>query len=79
MGKLGNQLTASEVKWDLFIKQFEKVPREKLLSTLSGRLLQTGTGFPESTLLSHADTSSRESFIMTVTTHLMSAPEYQLC
>ncbi|MBL0134747.1 MAG: DUF1800 domain-containing protein [Chitinophagaceae bacterium] len=79
MGKLGNQLTASEVKWDLFIKQFEKVPREKLLSTLSGRLLQTGTGFPESTLLAHADASSRESFIMTVTTHLMSAPEYQLC
>jgi len=79
MGKLGNQLTASEVKWDLFIKQFEKVPREKLVSSLSGRLLQTGTGFPESTLLAHADTSSRESFIMTVTSHLMSAPEYQLC
>jgi uncharacterized protein (DUF1800 family) len=79
LGKLGNQLTASEVKWDLFLKQFVKVPREKLLNALSGRLLQTSAGFPESTLLAHADASTRESFIMTITTHLMSAPEYQLC
>jgi uncharacterized protein (DUF1800 family) len=79
MGKLGNQLTASEVKWDLYIKQFDKVPREKLVSALTSRLLQTGIGFPEATLLAHADASTRETFIKTITTHLMSAPEYQLC
>lgn len=79
MGKLGNQLTASEVNWNLYIKQFEKVPREKLVTVLSSRLLQTAAGFPEATLLLHADDSSRDNFIKTVTTHLMSAPEYQLC
>ena len=69
----------SSVDWGTYLKRFELVPREKLLSEISRLLLQTPSGITEETLKRHTDSSSRENFIKTTTIQLMSLPEYQMC
>ena len=69
----------SSVDWNIFLKKFESVPREQLLSRLSGTLLQTTHRVNEETMKKFTDPSTRETFIKTTTIQLMSTPEYQLC
>ncbi|HKH59854.1 MAG TPA: DUF1800 domain-containing protein [Flavitalea sp.] len=69
----------SSVDWNIFLKKFESVPREQLLSRLSDTLLQTTQEVNEETMKKFTDSSTRETFIKTTTIQLMSTPEYQLC
>ncbi len=77
-GKGGQQIMAT-IDWTNYIKQFEPVPRENLVSAISKILLQTNSGVSADTLKNYVDASSRESFIKTVTIQVMSTPEYQMC
>ena len=73
------QQIMATIDWSAYIKQFETVSREKLVSSISILLLQTKSSINESTLKNYTDAGSRESFIKTTTIQLMSTPEYQLC
>jgi uncharacterized protein (DUF1800 family) len=79
MGKKGGQIISAAVDWDTYLKKFEKVPREKLLGSISGILIQGAESVNEKILNKYIDASSREAFIKTATIQLMSTPEYQLC
>jgi Uncharacterized protein conserved in bacteria len=78
-GKKGGQIISAAVDWELYIKKFEKVPREKLLSAITHTLIQTPDAINTTVLNKYIDAGSRESFIKTATIQLMSTPEYQLC
>ncbi|MBC7829859.1 MAG: DUF1800 domain-containing protein [Chitinophagaceae bacterium] len=77
-GKMGAQIVSS-IDWNMYLKKFERVPREKLLDEMSKILLQTTAHVNDNTIKKFTDASSRESFIKTATIQLMSTPEYQLC
>jgi len=79
MGKLGGQLVGAQVDWNSYVTKFSSVARDQLISSIAGRVLQTPTRIDEVTLKKHIDSSTRESYIKTVTVQLMSTPEYQLC
>ncbi|MFL5748298.1 MAG: DUF1800 family protein [Niastella sp.] len=79
MGKKGGQVISAAVDWETYLNKFEKVPREKLLSAISGILIQGVVPVDEKILSKYVDSSSRESFIKSATIQLMSTPEYQLC
>jgi hypothetical protein len=68
-----------DIDWSLYTKNFEAVPRESLLASLSSILLQTKSQVPADTLKQYADNSGRENFVKTATLQIMSTPEYQLC
>jgi uncharacterized protein (DUF1800 family) len=78
MNRMGQQIQAS-VKWEPYVKQFAKTPKEKLAQDIAKTLLQVPSGVKEQVLMQHTDLSSREAFIKTVTIQLMATPEYQLC
>jgi uncharacterized protein (DUF1800 family) len=67
------------VKWDDYVKDYEKTSRENLATAIAGSLLLTNRNVNKSLLENFADTSSREAYIKTVTIAVMSTPEYQLC
>jgi uncharacterized protein (DUF1800 family) len=79
MGKKGGQVISAAVDWETYLKKFEKVPREKLLGSIAGILIQGAEPVNEKIISRYIDAGSRESFIKTVTIQLMSTPEYQLC
>ena len=79
MGKKGGQVISANVDWETYLKKFEKVPREKLLGSIAGILIQGAEPVNEKIISKYIDSSSRESYIKTVTIQLMSTPEYQLC
>ena len=79
MGKLGSQLIKAQIDWNLYLKKYDGVPREKIIQTIAGKLLQTKSGVSELVLKNYADPGNREGFIKTVTIQLMSTPEFQLC
>lgn len=79
MGKKGGQVISAAVDWETYLNKFEKVPREKLLTSISGILIQGVTPVDEKILSKYVDSSSRESYIKSATIQLMSTPEYQLC
>jgi hypothetical protein len=79
MGKKGGQVISAAVDWETYLNKFEKVPREKLLSAISGILIQGVAPVDEKIISKYVDSSSRESFIKSATIQLMSTPEYQLC
>jgi hypothetical protein len=79
MGKKGGQMISAAVDWETYLKKFEKVPREKLLGSIAGILIQGAEPVNEKIISKYIDSSSRESYIKTVTIQLMSTPEYQLC
>lgn len=79
MGKKGGQVISAAVDWETYLNKFEKVPREKLLSTISGILIQGVAPVDEKILSKYVDSSSRENYIKSATIQLMSTPEYQLC
>lgn len=78
-GRKGGQLITASVDWPSYIGLFAKTPREKLVTELSGSLLQAPNSISETTLNKYVDNGSRESFIKSATIQLMSTPEYQLC
>jgi uncharacterized protein (DUF1800 family) len=75
----GSQQIMATINWSNYLKQFEPVSRENLVSFISKILLQTKTAVDADTLKNYVDAGSRESFIKTATIQLMSTPEYQLC
>jgi uncharacterized protein (DUF1800 family) len=80
LGKIkGGQMIKAEIFWSDYIKKFDAVPREKLVSEISKTVLQTSEGISEDVLKKYTEADSREYFIKTTTIQLMSTPEYQLC
>jgi hypothetical protein len=79
MGKKGGQVISAAVDWESYLKKFEKVPREKLLGSIAGILIQGAEPVNEKIISKYIDASTRESFIKTATIQLMATPEYQLC
>jgi uncharacterized protein (DUF1800 family) len=75
----GGRMIMADINWDAYTRSFERVPRQKLQSDLSGLLLQTPSRVSEPVLDKYIDPASRESFIKTATIRLMSTPEYQMC
>lgn len=76
-GKPGKPINA-EIDWDTYLKNFESVPKENLLQTLSGFLLQTNE-ISSDVISKYSDSSGRNNFIKTATIQMMSTPEYQMC
>jgi uncharacterized protein (DUF1800 family) len=79
LNRRGGQLIKATVDWNVYLKKFEKVSKDRLIAEISNTLLQVPESVSEATLSRYIDASSRESFIKTVTIQLMSTPEYQLC
>lgn len=77
MGRIA-RMAKAKIQWDVYLQNFMEVPREKLLDTLSQTLLQQ-QGVDKSLLEKYSNKESKEDFIKSVTIHLMSTPEYQLC
>ena len=77
-GKAGKPIQA-DIFWKLFTKQFDRTPRESLLSEVQAALLQVAPRYAADTLLNFADSSGRENFIKSTTIQIMSTPEYQMC
>mgnify|MGYP003575903130 FL=1 len=77
-GKAGKPIQA-DIFWKLFTKQFDRTPREGLLSEVQAVLLQVAPRYAADTLLNFADSSGRENFIKSTTIQIMSTPEYQMC
>jgi len=76
--RVGKPINA-EIDWPSYLKNFETIPREKLVNTISDNLLQAKKGVTDKTIEQYSDNSNRESFIKSVTIQVMSTPEYQLC
>lgn len=72
------QINAS-LDWKFLSRSMEKLPREKLVESLAGVLLQVKPGISQELIKQYADASGRESFIRSVTLRIMSTPEYQMC
>jgi uncharacterized protein (DUF1800 family) len=77
-GKLNRPIQV-KIDWSLYTKNFESVPRESLLPTISDNLLQIKSRISPDLISKFSDQTGRENFIKTVTLQLMSTPEYQLC
>ena len=73
------QVINANIDWNLFVKNFESIEKEKLVDSISKILLQTKNGVNTDLIKQYADTSGRENFIKTATLQIMSTPEYQLC
>lgn len=77
-GKVGKPIKA-DVEWSAYLKNFESIPREQLLSAVQTALLQVPLRFNGDVIKRYADDSGRENFIKTATLQIMSTPEYQMC
>jgi uncharacterized protein (DUF1800 family) len=69
----------ANVDWNLYVKNYESVPREQLAATISSILLQVKSRVSNDLITKYSDESGRENFIKTATLQVMSTPEYQLC
>jgi len=78
MGKAGKPIKAT-IDWKNYLKNFESVPREQIVSSLSSFLLQTKPGFGGDVIKFYADNETREKFLKSATIQIMSTPEYQMC
>jgi uncharacterized protein (DUF1800 family) len=77
-GKRRQQLNA-DVDWNLYLKNYESIPREELGQAIAGTLLQVKSGVSMDIIKQYADQTGRENFIKTATLQFMCTPEYQLC
>jgi uncharacterized protein (DUF1800 family) len=77
-GKINKPINAT-IDWKSFMKNFDSVPRENLLSSLAATLLQTPMKVPADIVKNETDSATRESFIKSATLQIMSMPEYQMC
>ena len=78
MGKLNKPIKV-EIEWKGYMKNYESVPRESLLNSISEVLLQTKSRVQPELINKFSDVTGRENFIRTATLQIMSTPEYQLC
>ncbi len=78
MGKVGKPINAI-IDWEVYTKNFEVIPRENVLNAVAGSLLQLKPGTAADIIKNFADSSSRESFVKSITLQFMSVPEYQMC
>jgi uncharacterized protein (DUF1800 family) len=78
VAKQGKPLKAV-IHWNDYTKNYESIPREKLLTAIAGSLLPTNSVPNADMIKTYTDSSSRENFIKTATLYLMSTPEYQMC
>jgi uncharacterized protein (DUF1800 family) len=78
LGKIGKPIKAT-IEWKNYLKTFENVPREQLVSALASQLLQAKPAYPADMIRLYANGESRESFIRSATIQIMSTPEYQMC
>jgi uncharacterized protein (DUF1800 family) len=78
MGKVGKPINAT-IDWEVYTKNFEAIPRENLLNAVAGSLLQLKPRAAADVIKSFADSTSRESFVKSITLQFMSVPEYQMC
>lgn len=69
----------ARINWEPYVEGFRDIPRENLATAIAGILLQQTGNINKTLLEKYADSSSRESYIKTVTIDVMSTPEYQLC
>ena len=73
------KLLQADINWTAYVKEFEKVSRTDLLTSISHTLLQKTPKTNPQFLSNYIDSSSRENFIQTATLQIMSLPEYQVC
>lgn len=78
VGIVGKPINAT-IDWEVYTKNFEAIPRENLLNAVAGSLLQLTPGASADIIKNFADSSSRESFVKSITLQFMSVPEYQMC
>ncbi len=78
LGRLNKPIQVN-IDWTLYTKSYESVPRESLLSTITGILLQAKSRVSPEIIKQFSDQTGRENFIKTATLQVMSTPEYQLC
>ncbi len=78
MGRSGQAIKA-DISWELYLKHFESIPREKLFEAISQGLLQLRPSFKPELITRYADSRGRELFVKTATIQVMSTPEYQMC
>jgi len=67
------------IDWSKYVKNYEKVQREKLMDSISRTLLLTRRTVSDDLIKKYSDESNREEFIRSATLQIMSTPEYQLC
>jgi uncharacterized protein (DUF1800 family) len=79
VNRMMRQQIKADVNWEAYIKQFAKIPKDKLLTEMTKTLLQVPCSVSEAVLVQNVDRNSREGFIKTATIQLMATPEYQLC
>ncbi|PWT97870.1 MAG: DUF1800 domain-containing protein [Bacteroidetes bacterium] len=77
-GKIGGQKLDAKIEWNVYLQNFQSVPKEQLISSVASSLLQK-SNVDESLLMKYSNTSDRESFVRSLTINIMSMPEYQLC
>jgi hypothetical protein len=65
--------------WTMLIKRCEKIPSEKLPSKLAEMLLPTLQPRTAELINGLASNGAHDELVKTLTAHLMSTPEYQLC
>jgi uncharacterized protein (DUF1800 family) len=70
---------SATIDWSLFLKVFEKTPRENLLVEITNLLFQTKSRVNAEVLEAYLNKENREAFIKSVAINVMSTPEYQLC
>lgn len=74
---ISNKLSLN-ADWIGYTKQFEMIPREKLMTTIRSSIL-IRDHLDQSVLEKHINKSSRDEYIRSLTVKLMSTPDYQLC
>ena len=78
MGKINKPIQV-DIDWSKYTRFYESTPRESLLNTITGSLLQTKTRVQPEVINKFTDQTGREKYIRTATLQVMSTPEYQLC
>lgn len=69
----------SSVDWNAVTKVFESTPRENLMASIAGVVLQTKSKVRGTLLEKYVDKNARDAYIKTTMIEMMSTPEYQLC
>jgi uncharacterized protein (DUF1800 family) len=75
----GRQQINADVDWNIYVKNYESIPREQLADTIAQHLLQVKSRVSTELIKQYSDQTGRENFIKTATLQIMSTPEYQLC
>jgi uncharacterized protein (DUF1800 family) len=78
MGKAGKPIKA-DIVWESYLKNFESIPREQLMTAMNSALLQIKPAYPADLIKHYSNEQSRESFVKSATIQIMSTPEYQMC